>query len=187
MSSRRLYDEGLLRPYVLAIQQPRMRYAPEDPDRRAPWTYESDPFRVRQGRRAVQTPLSAVPPVGTKTEREKAARHEAIRLRDEAAHDRMHAEIERCRHAPAEMLYEVFPEDRAGVEALLKVEIGTIRNIMARTLVIRLCTKDRDRVIAAEILGITKERVRQMKVADHGQIPRSANNKISAATRKVIH
>lgn len=162
LASRKLYEEGQLKPYVLAIQQPRIRYAPEDPDRRAPWTYETDPLRVRERRRAVQTPLSAVPLPGTKVEREKAARlAERQRVRDEARAG-MLAIIERVRHADLEMLHEVFPADPEGVRKLKALPLSTIRTMMARTLIARTAARDFQRIIAAELLGVSKERVRQM-------------------------
>ena len=48
--SRAYYTAGFLTEDVRAVQRPRVRYAPEDPDKRAPWTYDVDPFRARRPR-----------------------------------------------------------------------------------------------------------------------------------------
>jgi len=183
LASRRLYEEGMLKPYILAIHQPRVRYAPEDPDRRAPWTYEADPLRVRKGRRAVQTPLSAVPLPGTKIERERRARQaEKQRIRDEARAE-MTATIERMRCAGLDMLHEVFPEDPSGVERLKALPLSMVRTMMARTVIARTSYRDFQRIIAADLLGVSKERIRQMHHADDGRVPPVAGgNKMTPIT-----
>ena len=50
IDSRAYYAGGLLTDCIRQVQEPRVRYAPEDPDKRAPWTYDVDPFRSHQPR-----------------------------------------------------------------------------------------------------------------------------------------
>lgn len=171
MTSRRLYDDYQLQDEISEVQQPRVRYAPEDPDRRAPWTYEPDPFRTRKGRRQAATPLSATPRPENYKEQQKAQqqrlRQEKIREKEEylqMVRRTCALVIDQAKSGDVEkMLHHFFPgEDPEAVAAFARKE-DVARMLVARVALTRFAQDTIQKKEASAALGITIERLRQIK------------------------
>lgn len=178
LRSRQLYDERAIAREVADVQKPRIRYAPEDPDRKAPWTYEKDPFRTRRPRREAETLFSAVPRVGTAKERRAAEREDQRRERIRAREERRSlmrrtfaAVIDEARHGNVRaLLHGLYPnEPEAEVETLARNE-DVARTVVARAALIRFADDALKRQEACVALGITRERLRQLQIGDTGRV-----------------
>lgn len=178
LSSRAMHADRALDDHIADVVKPRIRYAPEDPDRKAPWTYETNPFRTRKAKRQVQTPLSAAPADGSYRQRVE-------RRKQQERQTKQHARAEReriVRTAYADAVYEAKHGNQEGLlEALFpnasSKEIRAVTSnsafaalIISRVALTRAPTNTRERHIAAEMLGITEERVRQIGATDNGTL-----------------
>lgn len=169
--SQAMYASGELAAYIDQVKEPRLRYAPEDPDRKAPWTYKIAPDMPHRKRHWVKTPFSAEPEAMLATERRKVAKQNLVNQRRVVAEERCRTIIERAREGDvAERLFEMFPRDRLGVEGLLGNE-GLARSFLARAEIVRGCRSSQDIRAAATTLGRSPERIRQlMRLTDEGQV-----------------
>ena len=181
-ASRALRADRVLDTHIADVVKPRLRYAPEDPDRKAPWTYAADPFRTRRARRLVRTPLSADPP-------RENAKQRTIRLRQEARQARID-ELEATRRAYRMALDEAREGDQRALlerqfpkatakqleEVLSNPELAAF--VIGRVALIRAASTNPLQDIAGALLGITRERIRQIRNADDGRLssflPRTA-------------
>lgn len=177
-TSRALRADGRLDDLIDEVVQPRVRYAPEDPDRKAPWTYDTDPYRTRERRRQVQTPLSAPPireTVGQMKRRMADERAEERRRRREAAqrdaNNEFSAVIERARTGDqVTQLVELFPDSPIDLIRSTALDRSLAATVIARATLVRSSSKDLELQQAADLLGVSKERLRQIAKADDGTI-----------------
>lgn len=163
--SRTLYSAGTLAGHIEEVRAPRVRYAPEDPDARAPWTFVADPFRNNQKRR-VHISAHTTRPSETKTEmlkRQKREDREAIAFETR----------EFCRKviewtvgagAVNTRLHRLFPADPAATKALYASMTDDQARIAAvRARIVKRAGQPRfHTATAAAMLGITAERLRQL-------------------------
>ncbi len=163
--SRRLYRKGALALHITDVQAPRVRFAPEDPDARAPWTYAIDPFRQRKERR-YHIAAHTAHPGETKAEIRKRERQEQ---RDTYVFDTREfcrKVIEWSASTPniERRLTRLFPDDPGGAErlkALADEKYPRIAAARAR-IVRRAQSRPLHKPTAAAMLGITPERLRQL-------------------------
>lgn len=166
LESRRLYNAQALYFYVDQVRAPRKRYAPEDPDRRAPWTYDIDPGRPKKHRALIQTPLSADPETAGKRTVKETARQKEIReatLRIEKSISGLDA------GNITAALRGLFPDDIEIVGALLRDNPVMARTIALRARCIRNIRHTCEFALLGARLGISRERVRQIEQADGNQ------------------
>lgn len=178
LRSRQLYDEGRLSAEIAEIHEPRVRYAPEDPDRKAPWTYEADPFRTRQPRREAATPLSAPPRVETFRERIAREKDEERRRKERDAHEYRSAVRSACAEAIEafrtcdvhDMLERFYPSETDEDRAALARHDDLARTVIARTALMRFADDVVKKEEASAALGITIERLRQISRNSTGRM-----------------
>lgn len=158
--SQAAYKEGFLTKYIKDVHKPRVRYAPEDPDRRAPWTYETNAFRVKRGKRRVQTPftpdLHALP---MPYKKRKAFRQEQIQRRARLVVQTIMDSIVRLD------MNKLYAEQLTGqkLEQYLLLSDIEQKTVVARFWMLNRCRTLAERTAAHEKLGISKERFRQLK------------------------
>lgn len=186
LNSRQLYADHALADEIRAVQEPRVRYAPEDPDRRAPWSYSTDPFRARMSRAQTLTPLSAgmVERIRDRRQREK---EEGVRQRQEyrSLMQRVCRDVvDEARTGDVrEMLERFYPEEsRAALERVL-ADDAVARTIVARTALLRFVDDGVKLRAASSALGITIERFRQISSAYRGRISDLSLNPNHGSTR----
>ena len=163
------YAAGALAEQVASVRRPRVRYAPEDPDRRAPWTYAIDPFRHRRSRRIHISGFSTGLPMSA-TERQKIEKRQAKQeLIDETT--RICRRIIDWTTSSSDLetrLRRLIPADKDGVSSLIReLDDATLTISAARARVIHLSHKTRIHApTAAALLGITDARFYQLRRAD---------------------
>lgn len=172
--ARALYRNGGLVDEIADVVRPRIRYAPEDPDRKAPWTYETDPLRTRKGKRQTQTPLSAAPMTETAYDRKRREARELKQARkDELAAMRAAyvLVIDEARHGDQRHLIETqFPDAPARqVDDLLR-DPALAAMVIARVALVRAARNTAQREHAADLLGLSEERIRQIAKMDDGRL-----------------
>lgn len=175
--SRSYYQDGSLIGALLEVKQPRLRYAPDDPDARAPWTFAIDPFRTRRPRQPHQAAHTTLVRSETKTEA-------AQRLIRERREERIERTRRICRSVITwsrnttnieQRLIRLFPKEkeqacmaareltetkaRIGAARARIVQISDRRNLHVKT--------------AATMLAITPERFRQLAHLPKGSIHRT--------------
>ena len=162
--SQAAYKEGFLTKFIKDIHKPRIRYAPEDPDRRAPWTYETNAFRAKKRRKQTQTPftpeLIELPPNQTKR---KFLRQQQLKRR---ARIMVQAIIDTITRIG---IHKLYAETLTGInreQYLLLSEIEQ-KTVVARFWMLSRCRTIDERNAAIEKLGISKERFRQLKADWH--------------------
>jgi hypothetical protein len=173
-TSRTLHGDGLLDDHVTDVIKPRIRYAPEDPDRKAPWTYETDAFRTHKPKRQVRTPLSAEPLAERSADRMLRERTEARTAK------RGHREVRRAQFArmlddalaadPLERLKTLFPDTPNEALTALAGEKAKAAYVISRATLVRETRNTADRAMVAELLDVTEERVRQIVKKDDGTL-----------------
>ena len=163
LESRRLYNAKALYFYVDQVRAPRKRYAPEDPDRRAPWTYDIDPDRPKKHRALVQTPLSADPETAGKKTVKETPRQKEVR----EATLRIEANIASVENGSiAATLKGLFPNDLEIVDALLRDNPAVARTVALRACCIRHIRHTCEFALLGARFGISRERVSQIEQAD---------------------
>lgn len=159
------YAAGLLTEEIKKVQKPRVRYAPEDPDKRAPWTYDINPLREHQPRRqfinayAQQTPVEWEARIkGIKERRRKT--HRLIEIYEDA---KIMVGYARDDKNPLNTLMELCPYERETIAEISNQ--WDARVILLRFIVISYLQDNEDVTAAsfASILGVTPERVYQMQ------------------------
>lgn len=164
--SRVAYRTGQTQRHIEDLQKPRVRYAPEDPDRRAPWTFVTDPFRPTISRRVHLTAFSTEPGEG-KTDA-------CIRLKREKKETRFAQTTAICRQAsefaaattlPQERMLRLFPHDRESALLLTKkLKPASLRKAILRARLVQLSERhDLDSKIVADTLEMTRERFNQLR------------------------
>lgn len=174
------YAAGALAKQVADVRRPRVRYAPEDPDRRAPWTYAIDPFRHRQPRHIHISGFSTGLGM-SETERQNL---EKRRLKQ----DLIDKTTRLCRRVidwttsssdPGTRLRRLIPADKDGVSYLCnELDDAALTIAAARARVIHLSHKTRIHApTAAALLGITNARFYQLRQADRTTVACSGLSK----------
>lgn len=173
-TSMALHADNALDDEIAEVVKPRVRYAPEDPDRKAPWTYEADPFRTRKGKRQVQTPVSAEPMRETAAQRGRREKAEKKQRRADHLTEMRRsyaAVIDEARTGDQTAMIEaLFPDaPRHQVEDLTS-QPRLAAMIIARVALVRLPVDTAERQIAADLLGVSIERIRQIANQDDGRL-----------------
>ena len=165
VGSQHAYREGLLTRFVELVRRPRVRYAPEDPSKRAPWTYDVDPFRTFKPRdRFINAYTSRRSREQDERLREMTLRRGDTRLRIRYYQEMKAIEREaRIMRDPIAMLADLFPDYRDIIEE--GASLYYARVAYARVRVIDYLLKNNDLFVkpAALFLGLTSERIRQLK------------------------
>ena len=173
MDSQAFYAAKMLTEEIAEIHKPRMRYAPEDPDRRAPWTYDVDPFRLRQPRTQFVNSYTDPEAPGIAPSKAKIIneRRERTRRFLQNYNDaKLIVKMVREDDDPIATLLEYHPMHR---EAILAIKSdAAARMTLHRMMCIRYLETHpgTPTTTFARTLGITRERLRQLrhKVNDHG-------------------
>jgi hypothetical protein len=182
LTSRALRADGVLDRLIADVVKPRLRYAPEDPDRKAPWTYATDSFRTRKARRLVRTPLSATPPKENAQERKLRLQREARQARVDELETIRRAyrmALEEAREGDQRRLLETqFPTATAKQLDEVLADPGMAGFVIGRVALIRAATTNPLQDIAGALLGISRVRIQQIRQADDGKLssflPRTA-------------
>ena len=163
--SRGYYAAGMLIDQVKKVQAPRVRYAPEDPDKRAPWTYDVDPFREHQprsqyvnaytseGTRATPTKIKDLTERRSRTKRLIQFYNDAKLIHRIAMRDK----------DPRATLLEYHPHEH---KAIAKIETEEAARItLHRLMCIKYLQANADMIATpfSVMLGVSAERIRQMK------------------------
>jgi hypothetical protein len=170
------YARGEISDYVRWVQKPRVRYAPEDPDKRAPWTYDIDPFRTAKKREKFENsysrPKSLKGRINFKNHVEKLKdKRSDIHKRIKYYRDmKMIVDIVRKTESPAQMLLEKYPNHKKKEDFLQSKDYA--RRVLLRILCIKYLRLNDDLYVkpVAPILGMTSERVRQLKKLEESQV-----------------
>ena len=162
--SQAYYAAGFLQEQIKEVQQPRVRYAPEDPDKRAPWTYDVDPFRAHQPREAYINAYTREPSRATPTRlnilRDKRSRiHRLIGIYRDA---KLLHSIATKTQSPASMLCDYYPKDQ---RFIWELDESAARIVLQRLLCVRYAQENDDVTATpfAHMLDITSKRFRQLK------------------------
>lgn len=166
LDSRAYYAAGLLTEEIKKVQKPRVRYAPEDPDKRAPWTYDVDPFRERQPRSQYINAYTSDEAPGRSPIKLKALadrRRHVRRLIQFFSDAKTIHQIVKRDDNPWATLLDYYPK---GEEAILSMaNVDTARITLHRLMCVKYLQANGDLSITplSHMLGITHERLRQMK------------------------
>ena len=165
VGSQDAYHQGIITKFVELVRRPRVRYAPEDPSKKAPWTYDVDPFRTFKPRERF---INAYTNRRSK-EQDERLREMTLRRGDTRLRIRYYQEIKsiereaKTMRDPIAMLADLFPDYRDIIEE--GASLYYARVAYARVRVIDYLLKNNDLFVkpAALFLGVTSERIRQLK------------------------
>lgn len=166
LDSRAYYAAGLLTEEIKKVQKPRVRYAPEDPDKRAPWTYDIDPFRKKQPRSQYINAYTSDEAPGRSPKKLKALaerRRYVRRLIQFFKDAKMIHKIIKKDDNPWATLLDYYPKGEDTIRSMTNVDTAKIT--LHRLMCVKYLQANGDLSITplSHMLGITHERLRQMK------------------------
>lgn len=166
-NSQNYYLAGDLKKFILDVQKPRVRYAPEDPSKMAPWTYDTDPFRTRQPRERYVNAYSSTKRKARYNPKQElttiSQKREVLRIKIRYYRDiRMIVRIARTIENPVAMLVDKCPDQRKEIEAIKDEAVA--RQMLLRLLLVRYAIMGEYAFTnpMAKILRTTGQRVRQL-------------------------
>jgi hypothetical protein len=166
------YKKGHINYEIERIRAPRLKFMPEDPDKRAPWTYETDPFRKKLHKRpgtGFHVTHGMVAPHNRGVTLQK--RHDHKAEYEKTCYDNyMKIKKEAFINSQIFQLRELFPHDH--IETIRKIaeDKQLAATIIVRARLSRRARKPYEVNAAAKLLGIKPVKLRHIQTADQGML-----------------